>query len=80
MLRHTWRSVQGDGQPHLFDIVIAEPVRFEEGRRRVGAVHFETLVIAAIPFHQAQVMEHRAHVEQLRVIGQLLALTAQCAE
>ncbi|MNF55045.1 hypothetical protein D3C84_364910 [compost metagenome] len=30
--------------------------------------------------HQSQVMEHRADVQQLRVVGQLLALAAQSTE
>ena len=80
MLRHARRGVQGNRQPDLLDVVIAEPVRFEKRRCRVGAVHFETLVITAVTFDQTEVMEHCADVQQLRVVGQLLALAAQCAE
>ncbi|MNP11365.1 hypothetical protein D3C76_1035480 [compost metagenome] len=72
--------MQGDRQPDLLDVVIAQPVGLEERRCRVGAVDFETFVVAAITFHQAQVMEHRAYIQKLRVVGQLLALAAQRAE
>ena len=64
----------------MFDIVIAQPIRFEERSGGVGPVHFETLIVTAMALHQAEVMEHCAHVQQFRVVGQLLALTAQGTE
>jgi hypothetical protein len=42
-------------------------VRAREAAGLVGAVNLETLVCGAVPLGQAEVMEHRADVEQLGI-------------
>jgi hypothetical protein len=43
-------------------------VALEKRARGVGAVDLETLVLGAMPFDQAEVMEQRADIEQLGVV------------
>jgi hypothetical protein len=65
---------------HTCSVVVAQPVRLEKGSCGICAVHFEALVIAAMTCDQTKVVEHRADIQQLRVIGQSLALAAQGTE
>ena len=70
------RGVQGDGLPHGHDVLLGQAVALQERAGGVGAVDLEALVLGAVTGDEAEVVEHRADVEQLRVVvqAQLLAL------
>jgi hypothetical protein len=52
-------------------------VTLEERSRGVGSVDLEALVLGAVAFEQADIVEHRADVEHLRVVAQAEPLTLQ---
>jgi hypothetical protein len=80
MLRNAWCGVQRDRVPHLLDIVLAAAMAPQEIARRVRAIHFEALVLAAIRRNEYHVVKHRADVQSLGNVLQLFALASQRAE
>jgi hypothetical protein len=80
MFGNAWRRMQRNRSPDLLDIVFVHAVLGQEVARRIRAVHFETVRLAAIGIDQAHVVKHRAHVQQFRVVLQLLAFARECAE
>ena len=56
------------------------PCAFQEVARGVGAVDLEALVGAAVVRHQADVVEHRAGIEQLAVEAQAALHAGERAE
>jgi hypothetical protein len=61
-------------------VLLVDTVPEQEPASLIGAVDLETLVGTPVPGCQAEVVEHRSHVEQLRVEAQSLLPTAQRAE
>ena len=80
VLRNAGRRMQRDRVPHHIDLGFRNAVLVQEIACRVRAVHFETIGLAAVCRHEPHVMEHRADVEQFRVVLQLLALAGERAE
>src|SRR5690606_29540606 len=80
VLRDAGGGVQRDRGPHPAHAVFGDAVRAEEGAGLVGAVDLEAAAAAVEPLAEAEVVEHRADVEQLGVVVQAAAAPAQGAE
>ena len=68
VVRHLPRRVQGDGLPDRHDLLPGQATTRQEGAGGVRHVDLEALVLRAMAFQQADVVEHRADVEQLGVV------------
>ena len=73
------RRVQGDRLPDGHDALLGQAVALQEGAGGVGPVDLEALVLGAVALDEPDVVEHRADVEQLRVVVQAELLTLQRA-
>lgn len=73
-------GVQGDSLPHDVSTVACLPVRQKELAGCVSPVHFESQSRLLEPIREADVMEHRAGVEELEVHRESAALTHKCSE
>ena len=77
VVRDLGRRVQCDRLPHGHHLLLGQAVALEEQARGVGPVDLETLVRGAVTFEQADVVEHRADVEQFGVVVEAELLSLQ---
>src|SRR5262245_6850396 len=80
MLRHPWRGVERNGGPDRVGVLFGDAVAAQKIPSGMGAIDLEALILAAVARHQADVVEHRARVEELTVELQPSANSRQRAE
>jgi hypothetical protein len=69
VVRHLPGGVQRDRFPDPHDVLLGQAVPLEEGAGGVRPVDLEALVLRAMALEQADIVEHRADVEQLGVVA-----------
>lgn len=80
VLRDSWRRMERDGVPDVFDESFVDAMTPQERRGRVRSIDLEAVVLAGIGRLKAHVVEHRADVEELRIEDQTAALAGERAE
>jgi hypothetical protein len=78
MLRHARRRMTRDGGPNGIGVMFGDVVAAQKIARGVRTIDLETLILAAVLFHETEVMKHGAPVEQLAIELQAAMDTCAC--